>query len=210
MSRIAGTVHAGRTTAPSPEVGARPAVGPAAQELLGAGPDPRPGRAWCRPPQVLAYLPSGPPQPEPHDVNCRSHTHPGAAPLKNLCVKWFNAEKDFGFVAQDGGGPDVFAHYSAINSSGFRELQEGQMATFDVAQGLKGRQVAYTNLGRPSRPRTERATAPGAGQAPAADPAPGVGPPGGRWPDPGQHMSRAATGAGRSAAPPGRSHRSQP
>ncbi|WP_317446191.1 cold shock domain-containing protein [Streptomyces collinus] len=39
-------------------------------------------------------------------------------------VKWFNAEKGFGFIAQDGGGPDVFAHCSAINSSGFRELQE--------------------------------------------------------------------------------------
>ncbi|WP_086696461.1 cold-shock protein [Streptomyces recifensis] len=47
-------------------------------------------------------------------------------------VKWFNAEKGFGFIAQDGGGPDVFAHYSAINSSGFRELQEGQSVTFDV------------------------------------------------------------------------------
>ena len=50
-------------------------------------------------------------------------------------VKWFNAEKGFGFIAQDGGGPDVFAHYSAINSSGFRELQEGQAVTFDVTQG---------------------------------------------------------------------------
>ena len=53
-------------------------------------------------------------------------------------VKWFNAEKGFGFIAQDGGGPDVFAHYSAINSSGFRELQEGQVVTFDVTQGQKG------------------------------------------------------------------------
>ena len=45
-------------------------------------------------------------------------------------VKWFNAEKGFGFIAQDGGGPDVFAHYSNINASGFRELQEGQAVTF--------------------------------------------------------------------------------
>ncbi|MEU8844602.1 cold-shock protein [Streptomyces roseus] len=50
-------------------------------------------------------------------------------------VKWFNAEKGFGFIAQEGGRPDVFAHYSAINSSGFRELQEGQVVTFDVTQG---------------------------------------------------------------------------
>ncbi|MFD3762303.1 cold-shock protein [Streptomyces sp. NPDC058622] len=56
-------------------------------------------------------------------------------------VKWFNAEKGFGFIAQDGGGPDVFAHYSAINSAGFRELQEGQTVTFDVAQGQKGLQA---------------------------------------------------------------------
>ncbi|MEU8524116.1 MULTISPECIES: cold-shock protein [Streptomyces] len=53
-------------------------------------------------------------------------------------VKWFNAEKGFGFIAQDGGGPDVFAHYSNIASTGFRELQEGQKVTFDIAQGQKG------------------------------------------------------------------------
>jgi cold shock CspA family protein len=60
-------------------------------------------------------------------------------------VKWFNAEKGFGFIAQDGGGPDVFAHYSAINSSGFRELQEGQIVTFDVTQGQKGPQAENIN-----------------------------------------------------------------
>ncbi|MBX9420868.1 cold shock domain-containing protein [Streptomyces lateritius] len=49
--------------------------------------------------------------------------------------KWFNAEKGFGCIAQDGGGPEVFAHCSAINSTDFRELQDGQMVTFDVAQG---------------------------------------------------------------------------
>ncbi len=46
-------------------------------------------------------------------------------------VKWFNSEKGFGFIAQDGGGPDVFAHYSNINAQGYRELQEGQAVTFD-------------------------------------------------------------------------------
>jgi cold shock protein len=56
-------------------------------------------------------------------------------------VKWFNAEKGFGFIEQDGGGPDVFAHYSNINSSGFRELQEGQVVNFDVTQGQKGPQA---------------------------------------------------------------------
>lgn len=65
-------------------------------------------------------------------------------------VKWFNAEKGFGFIAQDGGGPDVFAHYSAINSSGFRELQEGQTVTFDVTQGQKARRPRTSTWPDPS------------------------------------------------------------
>ncbi|MGW4435484.1 cold-shock protein [Streptomyces sp. NPDC004596] len=56
-------------------------------------------------------------------------------------VKWFNAEKGFGFIAQDGGGPDVFAHYSNIQTQGFRELQEGQRVSFDVTPGQKGPQA---------------------------------------------------------------------
>lgn len=57
-------------------------------------------------------------------------------------VKWFNAEKGYGFIAVDGGGDDVFVHYSAINSSGFRSLEEGQRVEFDVTQGDKGVQAA--------------------------------------------------------------------
>ncbi|MFF5484859.1 cold-shock protein [Streptomyces virginiae] len=53
-------------------------------------------------------------------------------------VKWFNAAKGFGFIGQDGGGDDVFAHFSNIASSGFRELVEGQKVNFDIAQGQKG------------------------------------------------------------------------
>ena len=53
-------------------------------------------------------------------------------------VKWFNAEKGFGFIAQDSGGPDVFVHYSQINADGFRELQEGQRVAFETQQGRKG------------------------------------------------------------------------
>ncbi|AOP48453.1 MULTISPECIES: cold-shock protein [Streptomyces] len=56
-------------------------------------------------------------------------------------VKWFNSEKGFGFIAQDGGGADVFAHYSNIDATGFRELQEGQKVTFEVTQGHKGPQA---------------------------------------------------------------------
>lgn len=56
-------------------------------------------------------------------------------------VKWFNAEKGFGFIAQEGGGPDVFVHYSAINASGFRSLEENQQVSFDVTQGPKGPQA---------------------------------------------------------------------
>ena len=56
-------------------------------------------------------------------------------------VKWFNAEKGFGFIAQEGGGPDVFVHYSAINANGFRSLEENQSVSFDVTQGPKGPQA---------------------------------------------------------------------
>ncbi|GGT80242.1 MULTISPECIES: cold-shock protein [Streptomyces] len=56
-------------------------------------------------------------------------------------VKWFNSEKGFGFIAQDGGGPDVFAHYSNISGNGYRELTEGETVTFDITQGQKGPQA---------------------------------------------------------------------
>jgi CspA family cold shock protein len=56
-------------------------------------------------------------------------------------VKWFNAEKGYGFIAQDGGGPDVFVHYSAIATSGYRSLDEEQLVEFEVIQGQKGPQA---------------------------------------------------------------------
>ncbi len=56
-------------------------------------------------------------------------------------VKWFNAEKGFGFIATDDNSDDVFAHYSAIQSNGFRSLEEGQRVEFEVTQGQKGLQA---------------------------------------------------------------------
>ena len=55
-------------------------------------------------------------------------------------VKWFNAEKGFGFIAPEDGGPDVFAHYSAITTSGYRTLEENQKVQFEVTQGPTGPQ----------------------------------------------------------------------
>jgi cold shock protein len=56
-------------------------------------------------------------------------------------VKWFNGEKGFGFIEQDGGGADVFVHYSEIQGNGFRTLDEGQRVEFEVGQGQKGPQA---------------------------------------------------------------------
>ena len=56
-------------------------------------------------------------------------------------VKWFNADKGFGFIEQDGDGPDVFVHHSAIATGGYRELRDGQKVEFEVTQGQKGPQA---------------------------------------------------------------------
>ncbi|HLU64555.1 MAG TPA: cold-shock protein [Protaetiibacter sp.] len=61
-------------------------------------------------------------------------------------VKWFNAEKGFGFITPDDGAQDVFAHYSAIEAKGYRTLEEGQRVEFDVAEGQKGPQAANIRL----------------------------------------------------------------
>jgi CspA family cold shock protein len=57
-------------------------------------------------------------------------------------VKWFNDAKGFGFITPDNGGADLFAHFTQIQSQGFKSLQEGQSVTFEVTQGIKGAQAS--------------------------------------------------------------------
>jgi CspA family cold shock protein len=59
-------------------------------------------------------------------------------------VKWFNDAKGFGFITPENGGDDLFAHFSAIQSQGFKTLTEGQRVTFDITAGPKGQQA--TNI----------------------------------------------------------------
>jgi len=56
-------------------------------------------------------------------------------------VKWFNAEKGFGFITLDGGEQDIFVHYSAIDMSGYKVLEEGQSVVFEIGTGTKGPQA---------------------------------------------------------------------
>ena len=57
-------------------------------------------------------------------------------------VKWFNDSKGFGFITPDGGGEDLFAHFSEINMQGFKTLKEGQKVSFEIVDGKKGKQAA--------------------------------------------------------------------
>jgi CspA family cold shock protein len=61
-------------------------------------------------------------------------------------VKWFNAEKGYGFIAQKDGGPDVFVHYSSINGEGYRSLEDAQHVEFEIAQGRKGPQAEQVRV----------------------------------------------------------------
>lgn len=65
--------------------------------------------------------------------------------MNNGTVKWFNAEKGFGFITVDG-GDDVFVHFSAIQSSGYKSLDEGQRVNFDIEKGQRGMQATNVYL----------------------------------------------------------------
>lgn len=61
-------------------------------------------------------------------------------------VKWFNEKKGFGFIEQDGGKGDIFVHFSAIQSEGFKTLKEGDPVTFEVEEGQKGPQASKVTV----------------------------------------------------------------
>ena len=61
-------------------------------------------------------------------------------------VKWFNDAKGFGFISPEQGGEDLFAHFSAIQSQGFKSLTEGQRVSFDVTSGPKGKQASNIHI----------------------------------------------------------------
>jgi cold shock protein len=101
--------------------------------------------------QVVSLLQEAAPSERPFAAPLRENDHrpritgpafsEGEFSMAQGTVKWFNADKGFGFITVDGGGADVFVHFSAIQSSGYRTLEENQRVEFEIAQGQKGPQA---------------------------------------------------------------------
>ncbi len=66
--------------------------------------------------------------------------------MNNGTVKWFNSQKGFGFITNENGGDDIFVHFSAISSNGFKSLEEGQRVTFDIEKDPISRKVKAANV----------------------------------------------------------------
>src|SRR3954447_25691962 len=78
-----------------------------------------------------------------HGVGGRTFSHRRrSTTVAQGTVKWFNGEKGYGFITPDGGAPDVFVHFSAIQATGYRSLEENQRVEFEIQQGQKGPQAA--------------------------------------------------------------------
>jgi CspA family cold shock protein len=77
----------------------------------------------------------------PHDSPFHSMVSTGGIRMAKGKVKWFNANKGYGFISQEN-GEDIFVHYSAIQTQGFKTLDEGQAVEFEITQGPKGPQAA--------------------------------------------------------------------
>lgn len=66
--------------------------------------------------------------------------------MNNGTVKWFNSQKGYGFITNDNGGEDIFVHFSAIESNGFKNLEEGQRVTFDIEKDPKSNKIKAANV----------------------------------------------------------------
>ncbi len=91
-----------------------------------------------------------------------------ATDIKTGTVKWFNDAKGFGFIEPDGGGSDIFAHFSAITMDGFKTLKQGSRVSFDVQQGPKG-QLAQNIVVLPGPIKTTEGDRPIGGDRPGGD-----------------------------------------
>jgi Cold shock proteins len=66
--------------------------------------------------------------------------------MNNGIVKWFNSQKGYGFITNDNGGEDIFVHFSAIESNGYKSLDEGQRVTFDIEKDPKSKKIKAANV----------------------------------------------------------------